>query len=244
MRKHVVSSMVLYWAMLGICSDHSGTELTSGKTPSGKVGYYAPSKNCGIVYQNFPDRSWFSPVLLFHHSHAFCLRSGFAALSLETKVWKPYVILETLKDSKINWNDIAPWRVFSSSTQLGSSRTWIIPTEGQPKFSCSHSEFSSSRQSALCFVAMSKKRLVKSQWHLDLRIGQVLWTDAGVHFIHPFHGSLYVGRTVFDAFVGCMCVMQHGFPHHNFTPRLRSLVQQYLAHSDVSAQAWDSRASC
>lgn len=35
--------------VLGMCSDHSGTELTSGKTPSGKVGYYVPSKNCGIM---------------------------------------------------------------------------------------------------------------------------------------------------------------------------------------------------
>lgn len=69
------------------------------------------------------DRSWFSSVLLSHYSHAFCLRAGFA-LSMETKVWKPYVILETLQDSKINWNDIAPWRVFSLCTQPGTCQNW------------------------------------------------------------------------------------------------------------------------
>lgn len=26
------------------------------------------------------------------------------------EVWKPYVILETLKDPSIPWNDIVPWK--------------------------------------------------------------------------------------------------------------------------------------
>ena len=47
-----------------------------------------------------------------------CLRTGL--LHGETKVWKPYVILETLKDSKINWNDIAPWRVLGCVHLLGN----------------------------------------------------------------------------------------------------------------------------